>query len=147
MVGGYHSGSAGKGALWRLLAVSLLAAFVFSLTAWGGASACPTAAKSHHAAVHHKLRSNDAIGKHVLMAAAQAAVIPTDPTGHCRGNSSSTADPSCKLGCCSAGAAIADLGREALVDVHLPAAYRVRAQDQLTPIWLPTHFRPPQIAA
>jgi hypothetical protein len=134
----------GREALWRLLAASLLAAFVLSSSGWSAAQACPAGTKSHHAAAQHKLKSNDIIGKHVVMAAVRAAVSPVAFAGHRCGGSSSTADSSCKAGCCSAGVAMTDPGRDGLADVHLPASYNARVQGRLTSIQPPAHFRPPQ---
>jgi hypothetical protein len=138
---------AGRSAFLRLLAASLLAAFVVSLTAWIEARACPPDAKSHHATAQHKLRSADVIGKQVLtVSEATLATSVSLAKGGC-GGVSSTADPCCKSGCCSAGVAIADLGGDAPLNLHLPATYKARTQDQLSPLPPPTHFRPPQNAA
>jgi hypothetical protein len=142
--GSIGAAMSGGRAHWRLLAASLLAAFVLSLSGWNEAHACPTGAKSPQVAAQHKLKSNPAIGRHVVTAVTWTNVRPVAVAGHCCGGSSASADPVCKSGCCSAGVAMADLRPDGLVDVHPRTIYSARAQDQLTSIHPPAHFRPPQ---
>ena len=130
----------------RLLAASLFAALVLSLTGWTGAYACPTGSKSHHAAAEHPLKSNKPASKHVTVFVRSLVATVASARHRCAGPPS-TAGSCCKSGCCSAGFALAEPGHDGVERFWLHATYDARVQDQLKSLSPPGHFRPPQAAA
>ena len=132
-----------RGAPWRLVTTLLLATCVVSLTALYAAHACPTGHQSHHPAALHQVKPGSTFGKQALMSTARSAVTPVASYGHCCGGPFSTADSSCKSGCCSAGVAMGEAAADAPLHVGLSTSYIMGVQDQLTSISPPTHFRPP----
>jgi hypothetical protein len=133
-----------RGAFLRVVVASLLTALVLSLTAGDRAFACPPGTKTHHATLQQKLRSVDVIG--LLVLTASNTYAPAAYVNDGCGGVPSGADPCCKSGCCSAGAAIADIACDGSLDLQMPATYNGHIQDRLTPSASPTHFRPPQSA-
>jgi hypothetical protein len=134
-----------RGAARRLLAASLAALFVLVVLVLSGAAgeaqACPPGTKSHHAATKDQPRTS-VVAAHPW----SGKYLGTEPVviGHCCGGSSSSADASCKAGCCSSGAAVAAQAPDGRDCFDIPTSYFLPAQGDLTSLAPPAHFRPPQ---
>ena len=133
---------------WRLLTTSLAALFLLVVLilsgAAGEAQACPPGTKSHHAATKSQPKAS-VVAAHPWSGKSlgQKPIV----IGHCCGGSSSSADASCKAGCCSSGVAVAAQAPHGRDCFDIPTRYFLPAQGDLTSLAPPAHFRPPQVAS